>query len=53
MVQKYIALLQGKGFLEVLHTRSGSTMYRTTETGSQALSALQNATKLVFEEATR
>jgi predicted transcriptional regulator len=52
LVQRYIALLRRKGFLETAPDRYGSTMYRTTKVGSEALGALRRAIGLVFGEAT-
>jgi predicted transcriptional regulator len=52
LVQKYIAVLQRKGFLETAPHSHGSTIYKTTKAGSEALGALRRAIGLVFEEAT-
>jgi predicted transcriptional regulator len=51
LVQKYIALLQRKGLLEMDKTRYGSPTYKITKEGLEALKALRSAIKLVFEEA--
>jgi predicted transcriptional regulator len=52
LVQKYIALLRRKGLLEMDKSRYGSTTYKITKKGSEALEALRSAIGLVFEEAT-
>ena len=51
LVQKYIALLQRKGLLEMDKSSHGSTTYKITKKGSEALKALRSAIGLVFEEA--
>jgi predicted transcriptional regulator len=48
LVRKYTALLQSKSMLELVQTSRGP-MYRTTETGLEALKSLKSAMNLVFE----
>lgn len=53
LIRKYIRLLEAKGLLEVLpSTNEGNRgpVYKTSDKGTEALAALQNALGLVFEE---
>jgi predicted transcriptional regulator len=50
LVQKYVDLLQRRGFLDKVLTFDGGATYRTTAGGAEALKTLRRAMNMLFFE---
>jgi predicted transcriptional regulator len=50
LVQKYVDLLQRRGFLDKVPACDGCATYKTTAGGAEALKALRSAMNMLFED---